>query len=251
MATVESILRTDYKAVDKRDELHAVMGWLQGDAKKVPIVVDDGRPFGILNERALISRKLERNAHVSNYALATRALPWNATLEDAAARMSEFRAPYLPVEDAKGKLLGYVTALDVAREVVTDRKPADLAVPVTLLKEDNTLGDAVHFFSKEYVPVLPVMDGDGKVRGVLPRRTVIRMEGETGNRGRKDAGGEKFHILNDPVGGFMDDAPVVLPAASTFDEVMDKLETDGYAILQERNGTLLGMVTPETLMRLG
>lgn len=251
MATVESILRTDYKAVDKRDELHAVMGWLQGDSSKVPIVVDDGRPFGILNERALIGRKLERHAHVHNYALATRALPWNATLQEAAARLSEFRAPYLPVEDAKGKLLGYVSALDVARETVTGRRPADLAVPVTMLKEDNTLGDAVHLFAKEYVPVLPVMDGDGRVRGVLPRRTVLRMEGETANRGRKDAGGEKLHILNDPVGGFMDDAPVVLPAASTFREVMDKLETDGYALLQERNGAFLGMVTPETLMRLG
>ena len=251
MATVESFLRTDYKAVDKREELHAVMGWLQGDAKKVPIVVDDGKPFGILNDRALISRKLEKNAHVHNFTLATRALPLNATLEEAAARLAEFRAPYLPVEDARGKLVGYVSALDVARATVNGRRPSDMAVPVTMLKESNTLGDAVHLFSKEYVPVLPVTDGNGRVRGVLPRRTMLRIESEVGNRGRKDAGGEKFHILNDPVGGFMDESPVVLPAAASFDEVMDKLESDGYAILQERNGAFLGMVTPETLMRLG
>lgn len=251
MATVESILRTDFKAVDKRDDLHAVMGWLQGDAKKVPIVVDDGRPFGILNERALISRKLEKSAHVHNFALATRALTPQATLQEAAARMAEFRASYLPVEDAKGKLLGYVTALDVAREMGTARRPADLAIPVASLKETNTLGDAVHLFAKEYVPVLPVMDGDGRVRGVLPRRTMFRVETEVGNKGRKDAGGEKFHILNDPVGGFMDEAPAVLPAASTMEEVLDTVEQSGYAILQERNGAFLGLVTPETLMRLG
>lgn len=251
MATLASILRTDFKAVDKRDEVHSVLGWLQGESSKAPIVVDDGKPFGILNERALISRKLETHAHVSNFTLATRALPLGATLEEAAKRLSEFRAAYLPVEDAKGKLVGYVTAIDVARATMAKSRPHDLAVPVTALKEKDTIGDAVHIFAKEYVPVLPVMDGDGRVSGVLPRRTLYRVEKEVGNRGRKDAGGEKFHFIHDPVSGFMDETPIVVPAATSFLALMDTVTEHGYAIVQERNGALLGLVTPETLMRNG
>src|SRR5438876_7265450 len=108
MATIESILRADFKPVDKRDEIRMVLGWLSGDSDKVPIVVDDDKPMGILNERALMSRRLDQKAHIEQFTLATRALPQTATLEEAAARMREFRAAYLPVEDKRGKVAGFV-----------------------------------------------------------------------------------------------------------------------------------------------
>lgn len=249
MATpLESLLRTDFKTVDKRDELHSVMGWLRGEAKKAPIVVDDGKPFGIVNERALVSRKLEQNAHVEQFTLVTRAIPATASVREAAERMAEFRAPYLPVADARGKVVGYVTALDVARELSADRRASDLAVPVAMLQEGSTIGDAVHLFAKEYVPFLPVSDGNGGISGVLPRRTLLRVESEASQKGRKDAGGEKIHMLNDLVSGFMDDAAATVPAAASFLDVVDAVEENGYALVKE-NGRLIGMVTPETLMR--
>src|SRR5205814_1934637 len=107
----------------------SVFGWLTGDAKKVPIVMDGDAPFGILNERALMSRRIDGKAKLESYTLATRALSSTATLDEAAARMREFRAARLPVAGKRGK----------------------------------------------------------------------------------DAGGEKFHYLNDAVGGFMDEAPVTPP----------------------------------------
>lgn len=248
MATLDSILRTDHKAVDKRDELHSVMGWIQGDTARVPLVVDDGTPYGIVNERALVSRKIESKAHVEGFTLATRALPVNASLEEAALRMAEFRAPYLPVADLRGQLVGYVTALDVARELDGGGRASDMCVPVEPLRKGSTMGDAVHLFAKEYVPVLPVMDGNGRVAGILPRRTTLRVGTDSSDRGRKDAGGEKFHMLHDPVEGFMDDAPVSLPAAAGFHEVLDAVEENGYVLVQQ-GGKVVGLVTPETLMR--
>jgi hypothetical protein len=80
------------------------------------------------------------------------------------------------------------------------------------------------------------------------------MELNTGSsRGRRDAGGEKFNILSDPVRGFMDEAPVVLPAAASFDKLLATIEASGYAIVQKDGpaGGVLGVVTPETLMRAG
>ena len=122
MATIENLLRTDFKAVDKHDEVRTVFGWITGDAKDVPLIVDDGKPVGILNERALMSRRLEQKAKLDPYTLMTRALPLNATLEAAAARMREFRAARLPVEDARGKLAGYVTAIDIARAHAAEKR---------------------------------------------------------------------------------------------------------------------------------
>lgn len=242
-------LRTDYKAVDKRDELRTVMGWLAGEASKVPIVLDDGRPFGILNERALMSRQLDGKAKIEPYVLVTRALAATASAEEARARLAEHRAAYLPVEDARGKLAGYVRAVDLARDGSNGQKALDVAVPIQSLQEGSTLGDAMNAFQKEYVDYLPVVRADGRAIGVLPRRTVLRMEFNAGDRGRKDAGGEKFTMLRDPVHGVMDDAPAFVRATSSLADVLETLDESGYAIVQRDGGGVMGIVTPETLFR--
>ncbi|HUR70024.1 MAG TPA: CBS domain-containing protein [Candidatus Thermoplasmatota archaeon] len=252
MADISSFLRTDFKAVDKRDPLHSVKGWLTGDASKVPIVVDDGRPFGILNERALMGRHLDLHAHVHQFALATRALTPDSTPEQARARMAELRAAYLPVEDKRGKLLGYVRAIDLARDELVGERARALAVPVTLLREDQTMGEALNAFAKEYVEFLPVVGRDGRIGGVLSRAKVLEMEFNNGDKGRRDAGGEKFHMLDDPIAGFMDQAPsFVAPEADT-KTLLDTLEDAGYAIVERDQGDpAVGLVTPETLFRAG
>ncbi|HVM45141.1 MAG TPA: CBS domain-containing protein [Candidatus Thermoplasmatota archaeon] len=249
MADIAPFLRTDFKAVDKRDALHSVKGWLTGDTKKVPIIVDDGKPFGIVNERALMGRSLDLNAHLHQFTLATRALKPTSTIEEARAKMAEFRAAYLPVEDARGRLVGYVRAIDLARESLDGEKARDLAVPVTQLREEQTIGDALHAFHKEYVEYLPVLRRDGRVTGVLRRSDVLNVEFNAGDKGRKDAGGEKFSLLRDPITGFMDETPRFVTPDTPAAALLETLEDEGYAFVGSREGRLEGVVTPETLFR--
>lgn len=251
MAEISSFIRTDFKAVDKRDALHSVQGFLTGETRKVPIVLDDGKPFGIVNERALMGRSLDLNAHVHQFALATRALKSTATVEEARARMAEFRAAYMPVEDAKGKLLGYVRAIDLARESLNGARARDLAVPVTKLTETSTMGEALHAFTKEYVEFLPVLRADGRVSGVIRRSDVLKLEFNAGDKGRKDARGEKIHMLNDPLSGFMGDTPVLTAPETLGTDLLETLDEEGYAFVGSRDGKLEGVVTPETLFRPG
>lgn len=249
MAEIAPFVRTDFKAVDKRDALHSVKGFLTGDTDKVPIVVDDGKAFGIVNERALMGRSLDLNAHVHQFTLSTKAVMQSATIDEVRARMAEFRAAYLPVEDAKGKLVGYVRAIDLARETLDGEAARDLAVPVTQLREEQTLGDALHAFQKEYVEFLPVLGRDGRVSGVLSRSDFMKMEFNAGDKGRRDAGGEKIHFLNDAISGFADVAPAFLAPETTKDDLLDTLDDVGYALVGSRDGKLVGVVTPETLFR--
>lgn len=249
MAEIAPFVRTDFKAVDKREALHSVKGWLTGDTSKVPIVLDGDKPFGIVNERALMGRSLDLNAHVHQFTLSTRALKSTASIDDARKRMAEFRAAYLPVEDARGRLVGYVRAIDLAREGLNGENARDLAVPVTQLREEQTLGDALHAFQKEYVEFLPVLRRDGRVSGVMRRSDVLKMEFNTGDKGRKDAGGEKFTLLNDPVSGFMDQAPEFVPPETPGIALLETLDDVGYAFVGSRDGRLMGVVTPETLFR--
>lgn len=247
MPDIHDLVRTDFKEVDKRDGLHSVMGWVKGDSDQLPIVMDGGRPFGLVNDRALMSRRIDHHAKIEAYALTTRALPADASLDEAIARMAEFRAAHLPVEQ-KGKLLGYVSVVDVAREADWGKTARDLCVPVSMLKEGQTLGDALHLFNQEYVDFLPVLDAQGRPSAVLPRRRVLHVGAEAGTKGRKDAGGEKFHLLHDPIEGFTDQS-ISLRADAPMEDVLQTLEEWGYALVHDRDGRFLGIVTPETLAR--
>lgn len=251
MSELGPFLRTDYKAVDKRDGLHSVMGWIKGDSDKLPIVMDDGKPFGIVNDRAITSgRRLDEKAKVENYSLVTRALPETASLEEVARRMSELRAAFLPIEDRRGKLAGYVSAIDVARERGAGGRTArEICVPIATLRGEQTLGEALHAFSQEYVDHLPVVDAQGRVSGVIHRRDVLVLEANNSDKGRMDAVGERHHPLRDPVSGLADEAAGVVQPEARFDEVERALESWSYAIVKNGDGRVLGIITPETLMR--
>lgn len=247
MAQVEAFLKINYKVVDKTDPLSNVLGWLRGDSNVVPIITDGETAFGIVNERAMMSRKIEHKAHLEHYTLPTRSIAKTATTQEAAARMSEFRAPYLPVHDANDKLCGYVTALDVTRDADVARNARDLAMPVKGLEESETLGDALHRFTEEFVPFIPVMN-DGHIVGVLPRRQIVRMGFNASDKGRRDNNGEKTNALTQRVGGFMEAAGSTLRPNASTSAVLDVVEKWGFAIVTERDGRMSGLITPETLV---
>lgn len=244
------LLRTDFKAVDKRDGIHSVMGYVTGDNPKVPIITDGGKPYGILNDRAMIGTRLDPNAHVESYVLTTRALPQTASLGEVAARMAETRAAHIPIEDPRGKLAGYVSAIDVAREQGSDLAARELSVPVTTLTGRQTLSEAKHAFSKEYVDYLPVLNGEGRIAGILPRRAILTMEAGTGHsRGRKDAGGEKVSPMRESlVEGHVQPATIVGQDVA-MDKILDLLEDNGHVAVIDRAERFIGIITPETLHR--
>lgn len=248
MADIHDLVRTDFKAVDKRDGIHSVMGWVKGDSDKRPIVTDDERPFGIVNDRALAGRRLDHHAKVEGYTLPTRALAPRATIREALQTMGEFRASYLPVEE-NGRAAGFVTTLDLHREIGLDRTAGQICVPVVTMKEGQTMGDALHLFRQEYVDFLPVYDAQGRLRRVLPRRKMHQMEANSGNmRGRKDAGGDKVSFLDDLIDTYCDDART-LPSGAGGDEVLRMLDDWGHVCVVDAAGRLQGIVTAETLTR--
>lgn len=248
MVEIAPFVKTDFKAVDKHAPLHSVKAWITGDRAKLPLVVDKDRPFGIVNERALMGKHMDLNAHIHQFTLSTRALAATDSVEQATERLAEFRAAYLPIEDERHKLVGYVSALDLAREGLNRRSASDLAVPVTTLREDQTVGDALHAFAKEYVEYLPVVRADGRVAGVLSRAAILRVEFDNGDKGRKDAGGEKLRILEATVDGLMEPAPAVLAPTESFDTLARAIDEHGYAIVGAA-GRIHGIATAETLFR--
>ena len=250
MPEIAPFIRTDYKEVDKRDEVRNVLGWIRGDTSTLPVIVDDGRPFGVVSERAMLGRRIDSKAKVEGYTLTTRALTPEATLEDAMSRMAEFRSAHLPVADGKGKLAGYVSAVDIAREHANGAKirADDVATPVTALRPEQTMSEAHNAFSKEYVDYLPVIDAQGRAAGVVTRRMLISMDLNAMDKGRKDAGGERIHIDREPISGYMDEHAPIIDGSTPLQQTIAKVEEFGFVLVKAGNGQLSGIITPQTLM---
>ena len=105
----------------------------------------------------------------------------SATLREAAERMLEAGVGcVLVLED--GRPSGLLTDRDLALRVLCDRLDAGavrvaelgLSPPVTL-RGDHPLGEAVRFLRRRRFRRLPVVDGEGRVIGILPADDMLRV----------------------------------------------------------------------------
>lgn len=250
MPGIDHLIRTDFKTVDKRDEMRNVLSYLTGDTDTRPIITDHERPVGIVNDKAMMRRRLDPNMKLEPYLSTTRAVTPETDVAEVVRRLIENRASYIPVEDKRGKTQGYVSALDIAKDLHLSRDAGAAAVRVTPLREDQTLGDALHMFNQEYIDVLPVVDAQGKVTGVLKRSVIVSLGAATGrSKGRKDANPNPVDLLEMPISGHLATDFETLPVDADGEQVLTSLEKFGHAVILDRTGSFFGIVTDETILQ--
>lgn len=92
-----------------------------------------------------------------------------ATLREAVQLMSKFRISGVPVVDESGKLVGIITNRDLQFERNLDRPLKDAMTSENLITAPvgTTLDDAEKLLGKHRIEKLPVIDKDGKLRGLI------------------------------------------------------------------------------------
>ncbi len=96
---------------------------------------------------------------------------------DALEAMSQARLGVVSIVDSEGKLIGIVTDGDVRRVLLKTQKPLaalfmddvithSMATPTTV-ELDSSLADAVDLMGQKQIWDLPVVDGDGRLCGLL------------------------------------------------------------------------------------
>ncbi len=170
---------------------HGMMLW--SNVRHLP-VVRDGRLVGIVSDRDLLAKlaRMATDPDPTAVVADIMAQPVETAapgddLGEAAARMALKRIDCLPVVDGDA-LVGIVTTTDVLAE--RGRlffKSGKLAVPsvATLMRtrvkhigEDEDLLDAIALMVERDVRHLPVVDGDGRVVGMLSDRDVRAAVGD-------------------------------------------------------------------------
>ncbi|WP_055484932.1 CBS domain-containing protein [Streptomyces sp. WMMB 322] len=120
-----------------------------------------------------------------------------ATFKDVTRSMQEWRVSAVPVLEADGRVIGVVSEADLlAKEEYRDGVPGmneprermarllksgaltagDLmSSPAVSVREDARLTEAARIMARRHVKRLPVVDGEGRLRGVVSRGDLLKV----------------------------------------------------------------------------
>lgn len=127
-----------------------------------------------IKEQADQVRKVKRSE--SGMILDPVTLDENATLGDALKLMREFNIGGIPVTNEEKKLVGIITNRDLRFQKDTSKKIADIMTRDNLItaKKGIVLADAEDILQEYKIEKLPVIDGDGKLVGLITYKDILK-----------------------------------------------------------------------------
>ena len=99
------------------------------------------------------------------------------TVREALAIMSEYHISGLPITDPDGKLLGILTNRDLRFETDLDKRVEEAMTREGLVttREGTTLEEAKAILHKHRIEKLPVVDGEGYLRGLITIKDIEKV----------------------------------------------------------------------------
>ncbi|KRV46847.1 inosine-5'-monophosphate dehydrogenase [Wenjunlia vitaminophila] len=102
----------------------------------------------------------------------------DATLGEADRLCAQYRISGVPVTDPNGRLLGIVTNRDMAFESDRQRAVREVMTPMPLVTGAVGISgpDAMDLLRKHKIEKLPLVDGEGKLRGLITVKDFVKTE---------------------------------------------------------------------------
>jgi len=231
-----------------------IMGW--GEVRHLPIV-DEGRLVGVVSERDLLSNRERGRTLGEVMSSPVQTARPDDDLAEAAARMVRERLGCLPVV-ANNELLGMVTVTDVvaAQAGMSGQRDADQVtagevmtrLPLTVSPED-LLFDAVARMAVRQIRHAPVVDGEGRVLGMLSDRDVRLALGATLMTVPDAAAPVRVQLLK--VRDVMSRDPILVALDTSLYEVATALRFRNVGALPvvDRAGRIAGIISYVDLLR--
>jgi len=117
--TVKDIMQKDVKTAENNTVLKDVIGLMTKYDKDAVIVIQSGKPTGIITVKDLIVRAMEAEVPIRTiiarmvYTNPLVTINENASLQEAAELMKQWSIKHLPVVDKNGALVGLVDAVQL------------------------------------------------------------------------------------------------------------------------------------------
>ena len=192
------VVRKDYRIFDKNEEIGKALGYLY-EEKHFPIITDNKKPWGILDEHKFIKRKISLSEKIKNFATLVPKIDTTYSFNKARAVMLEKKKTYAIVT-YKNEMLGYIKGIDLLYEE-SIKKAGEMARYIKPVTIDDTISNALKLMKKIKMPFIPVVENE-KFVGVFHIRDIIGFE----IYGEKYRGyhSDKGNIMKEPVSGLME-----------------------------------------------
>ncbi|OQY92956.1 MAG: IMP dehydrogenase [Sphingobacteriales bacterium UTBCD1] len=138
--------------------------------------------LGILHKNMSIEKQAEQVRKVkrseSGLILDPVTLTANATIGDAVRLMKENKIGGIPIIDKTGKLVGILTNRDLRFEIDMKRKVSEVMTKVNIVTapEGTDLKKAEQLFKKTKVEKLPIVDKNGKLKGLFTYSDILKLK---------------------------------------------------------------------------
>ena len=101
---IRDVLRENFKLIDKNEEISNIFGYLYED-RFFPIIMDGKKPWGIVDIRLLLKRKLSINEKIKDFVVGLPKIDASYSIKKAKQIMLKSGQPYLLVT-YEGELIG-------------------------------------------------------------------------------------------------------------------------------------------------
>jgi len=101
----------------------------------------------------------------------------NLSVEEAWEEIKHHKIQYFPIVDVEGKLLGILSEREILREIQGKPKRTlqELTADRTLCADPHTeLSEVIQVFSEHKLEVLPVVDKEQKIIGILTQNELLQ-----------------------------------------------------------------------------
>jgi IMP dehydrogenase len=149
---------------------------------KLAIALAQEGGIGILHKNMSIDRQAGEVRRVkrseSGMILDPVTLHENATLKDAHKLMSENKIGGIPIINENGILVGVLTNRDLRFEKALDRKVSEVMTSENLITapEGTSLAQAETILQQYKIEKLPVVDKDGKLKGLITYKDILKIK---------------------------------------------------------------------------
>ena len=136
--------------------------------------------MGVIHKNMSIERQAEEVDRVkrseSGMILDPITLGPHQTLRDAHSLMARFSISGVPIVEDDGRLVGIITNRDLQFETELDRSIEDVMTRDRLITAPvgTTLDEAEHTLHEHRIEKLPVVDGEGKLRGLITVKDIFK-----------------------------------------------------------------------------
>ena len=242
---ITDITLPDYVEVDANERLGKVRSIFERENPKGVIVTRDGQYVGVIGEKQLIQSHVEDNAKAAALTRNAPQIDRHEDIREAARMLVEGDVKIAPVFE--GEALRGVLTEDAILEAVVENLDAITVEQihtddVVTIGEKDHVGQVINMLREHGISRLPVLDGDGKLTGVITTYDIVDFAVRDEERqGRGDRRGDIDRMLDLPVYDLMS-SPVTTATPG---------ETVRAAVERMLEQDIAGVVVTETADSVG